>query len=70
MVDAQWARKYLVGRVRGYTRDTISLDGVTGAVRLAQKNGLPQSEIDDVLAEFGLRWDASTQAVVSGTESE
>jgi hypothetical protein len=70
MVDAQWARQYLVGRVDGYLRGTISLAGVAGAVRLAFKNGLPPDEVDRVLADFDLQWEPSTQMVISRTQSE
>jgi len=52
-----WALGNLRGRAGGYRRGTLSLAGVTGAVRVAQSSALSLAEIRAALREHGLDWD-------------
>jgi hypothetical protein len=53
-----WALGNLRGRAGGYRRGTLSLAGVTGAVRVAQSCDLSHPEIRAALDEHGLDWDS------------
>jgi hypothetical protein len=68
VIDARWTKQYLAGRARGYLRGNVTLADVSAAVRLALRRDLPVTEVDEVLTEFGLRWDAPTGAVVPSAD--
>lgn len=54
-----WAIGNLKGRAGGYRRGTLSLAGVTGAVRVALSWDVSAKEIQAVLDQYELRWDSS-----------
>jgi hypothetical protein len=54
----------LRGRAGGYRRGTLSLAGVSGAIRVARAWDVPLQEIQTALEEFELRWEmAADQAI-------
>jgi hypothetical protein len=59
-----WAIGNLRGRAGGYRRGTLSLAGVTGAVRVAFSWDVSAQDVQAILAEYDLRWEASADQAV------
>jgi hypothetical protein len=59
-----WAIGNLRGRAGGYRRGTLSLAGVSGAVRVALSWDVTVQEIQTILDEFELRWETSAEQTV------
>ena len=62
--NTRYGRGFLVGRIDGYRRGTMSLVHVAGAAALAKRCGVEEADITDLLHAFGLQWDAGHQAVI------
>ena len=66
---ATFGRGNLLGRLNGYRRGSMTLNAVTGSVRLARRFGVPEAEILGTLGEYGLAWSADAEQVIVATES-
>ena len=62
--DANWWRGFLRGRARAFTRQNVTLTAVAGAITGAQREGVSDSEINEILKPFGLAWDGVNGRVV------
>jgi len=56
----------LRGRAGGYRRGTLSLAGVTGAVRVALSWDVTLQEIQTVLDAYELRWESAAEQTIDG----
>jgi hypothetical protein len=59
-----WALGNVRGRAGGYRRGTISLAGVSGAVRVALTWEVPVADIQAELDRYELYWDHATASTV------
>jgi hypothetical protein len=59
-----WAVGNLRGRAGGYRRGTLSLAGVTGAIRVALSCAVPVQDIQAVLDQYELHWEPAADRTV------
>jgi hypothetical protein len=60
-----WAIAYLRGRAGAYTRGSVTIKNLNGAVRLALSRGASVSDVRYVLHRYLLDWDEEKQTVVT-----
>ena len=64
--DANWWRGFLRGRARAYIRQNLTRTAVVAAIVGAQREGVSDAEINEILKPFGLAWDSVNGLVVTG----
>jgi hypothetical protein len=61
--SAKWALAYLRGRAAAYLRGSVTRANVTGCVELALRYGAALDDARQVLADYGLVWDAEREDI-------
>ena len=62
--DANWWRGFLRGRAKAFTRQNVTISAVAGAIEGAQREGVSDAEINEILVPFGLTWDSAEGRVL------
>jgi hypothetical protein len=61
--SSAWALAYLRGRAAAFNRGSVTRANVDGGVQLALRYGASLEDVQRVLADFRLLWDAARQQV-------
>jgi len=65
-----WALGNLRGRAGGYRRGTLSLAGVSGAIRVALGWDVTLHEIQAVIDKYQLQWDPAADRTIDLRSAE